>query len=329
MLLFGATLTLMTGLPFGIQTAWAAPGETDAGLTISNSAQIGYSVSGVGQTPVASGTAQFVVDHKVRPVVTSLDGGNVSVVAGSADQYLTFQVLNDGNTAGTTDFDLSSVASGVLNMGAITYYQEDGTTGGFQPAEDGPAVTTISLARDTSAIVYLVGTTPGGATTAQTGTYDLIATSTLSEVGADNPMASEAVYADDAGSTAGDVAYDGRHSANGTFEVVTVALTATKTSAVVDDYVNTAAPYFAIPGALMRYTVIVTNTSAALPATGVTIADTIPANTTYVANSVTIGGTGYADGSAQVSYAAGVLTVNAGDLAASAAVTITFDVTIN
>jgi uncharacterized repeat protein (TIGR01451 family) len=329
MLLFGATLTLMIALPFGIQTATAAPTDTGAGITISNTAQIGYSVSGVNQTPVPSTTAQFVVDHKVRPVVTSLDAANVPVVAGSADQYLTFQVLNDGNTAGTTDFDLSSVASGALAMTSVLYYEESGVTPGFQAAEDGPAVATISLARDTSATVYLVGTTPGGATVGQTGTYDLIATSTLPEAGSDNPLASDAVYADGAGSIAADIAFDGRHSDGGVFEVVTVALTATKSSAVVNDYVNAAPPYFAIPGALVRYTLVVTNTSAVLPTTAVTISDTIPANTTYVADSVTIGGTGYVDGSPQVTYAAGTLTVNAGNLAAGAAVTVTFDVTIN
>jgi uncharacterized repeat protein (TIGR01451 family) len=329
MLLFGATLTLMTALPLGIQTAWATPTDTGAGITISNTAQVGYSVGGASQTPVNSTAAQFVVDHKVRPVVTRLDAGNVSVVAGSTDQYLTFQILNDGNTAaGTTDFDLSSVAGGALNMGVITYYEEDGTNVGFQPAED-VLVTTISLARDTSTTVYLVGTTPGGAAAGQLGPYDLIASSTLSEAASDNPAVSDDVYADGAGSATGDIEYDGRHSARGTFEVVTVSLTATKTSAVIDDYVNTAAPYFAIPNALVRYTLVVTNTSAVLGATGVTISDTIPANTTYVADSVTIGGTGYADGSAQVTYAGGALTINAGNLAASGSVTITFDVTID
>ncbi len=318
--------------PFGSQSAWAAPTDTGAGITISNTAQIGFSVSGVGQTPVASTVAQFVVDHKVRPVVVNQNGGNVSVVAGSADQYLTFQISNDGNTAGTTDFDLSAVAGGALAMTGVEYYEESGVTPGFQPAEDGPAITSVSLARDTSTIVYLVGTTPAGATAGQTGTYDLIATSTLSEPGTDDPMVSEAVFADDAGSIAADIAFDGRHSDGGVFEVVTVTLTATKTSAVVNDYVNAAPPYFAIPGALVRYTVIVTNTSAVLEATGVTISDNIPADTDYAADSVTIGGTGYLDSDSEVTYVGGppeTLGIDIGNLAPGASVTVTFDVTIN
>lgn len=322
----------MISSPFGSQSAWAAPGDTQAGLTISNTAQIGYSVSGVAQTAVNSTTAQFVVDHKVRPVVVNQNGGNVSVVAGSADQYLTFQISNDGNTAGTTDFDLSSVAGGTLAMTGVLYYEESGATAGFQPAEDGPAITSVSLARDSSTIVYLVGTTPAGASAGQTGTYDLIATSTLAEPGADDPLASDAVYADDAGSIAADVAFDGRHSDGGVFEVVTVTLTATKTSTVINDYVNAAAPYFAIPGALVRYTVVVTNTSAVLPATGVTISDNIPANTDYQPDSVTIGGTGYLDSAAEVAYVGGppeTLGIDIGNLAPGASIAVTFDVTIN
>jgi uncharacterized repeat protein (TIGR01451 family) len=319
-LMFGAMLTFTMTVSLFDQHAWAAPTDTGAGTPISNTAQIDFTVSGVVQPQVNSTAATFVVDHKVRPVVTWQDGANVPVVAGSANQALTFQVLNDGNTAGTATFNLSSLGAGPLNMVGITFYAEEGTTPGFQAAEDGaqPSITSVDLARDTSAIVYLVASTPGGAAVGQTGTYDLIADSPLTEPAADDTNAADTVFADDAGTAAGDVAFDSQHSDAGVFEALVVNLSATKTSAVVDDLVNAAPPYFAIPGAIVEYTITVTNTSALLPATGVTVGDAIPANTDFVNNSTYIGATNYLDSDPEVTYVAGppeTLSVDVGPLA--------------
>jgi uncharacterized repeat protein (TIGR01451 family) len=333
-LMFGAMLTFTMTVSLFDQHAWAAPTDTGAGTPISNTAQIDFTVSGVAQPQVNSTAATFVVDHKVRPVVTWQDGANVPVVAGSANQALTFQVLNDGNTAGTATFNLSSLGAGPLNMVGITFYAEEGTTPGFQAAEDGaqPAITSVDLARDTSAIVYLVASTPGGAAVGQTGTYDLIADSPLTEPAADDTNAADTVFADDAGTAAGDVAFDSQHSDAGVFEALVVNLSATKTSAVVDDLVNAAPPYFAIPGAIVEYTITVTNTNALLPATGVTVGDALPANTAFVNDSTFIGATNYPDSAPEVTYVAGppeTLSVNVGALAPGASETVVFRVAIN
>lgn len=68
-------------------------------------------------------------------------------------------------------------------------------------------------------------------------------------------------------------------------------LAVTKTSSIVSDPVNLATNPKAIPGATIRYCMLVTNPSAAgtVPATNVAVSDALPANTTYVAGSLRSG----------------------------------------
>ena len=312
------------------QQAFAA--GTPANTAINNFATVNYSVGGVAQTAQISNTASFVVDHRVRPIVASL--GNQDVVAGSANQYLAFQVTNDGNTETGVPLTivLSNEQNGALNMGAISYYVEsDGTPGLLIGSDTGP-VLNIALEADEQATVYLVGSTPGGASAGDIGTYDLIATADLgNEAAADDQSSVQFVYADDAGTATGDVQYDRRHSAEGIFTVVAFNLAAVKTSSVVNDGIHAAAPYFAIPGATVRYQIVVSNPGS-LPASGVTITDTIDTtNLAYVPDSVTIDTVSYLDSAAEVDFSTPVLTVTVpGDIAASGgSTTITFDVLIN
>lgn len=78
------------------------------------------------------------------------------------------------------------------------------------------------------------------------------------------------------------------------------------------------------PGETLRYTVTLVNTSSTTAATNVVFSDAIPANTAYVTSSVTLGGS-----AATNSGSSTQLSVNVGNMAANATVTITFDVTIN
>ena len=81
---------------------------------------------------------------------------------------------------------------------------------------------------------------------------------------------------------------------------------------------------FVVAGDRLRYTIIVTNsaTSPAEAAANVSLADLIPANTTYAGNLT------FSQGSGTGSQAAGV-SGNLGTLAQGASATITFDVTVN
>ncbi len=321
----------------GVYPAFAAVTDTGAGITIDNTAEIEFSVGGSPTLNATSTTASFVVDHKVRPVVAPLTLTPQPVVAGSTSQYLAFTVTNDGNSAAALPIVLSNEQAGALVMTNIAYYQEDGTTPGFQAAEDTPVpgpTPTINVDRDpaNALTIYIVGDAPVGATAGQTGTYHLIATANVAEAATDTLGVSDNVYADDAGTSTGDVAYNGLHSANALFEVVDVTLTAAKSSSVISDGVNSGPPYFRIPGSVIEYRVEITNTSGLLPASNVTLTDEIPANLIYVADSVEIDGTAYADASAQVTYVAGppeqITVTLPTDLAISTMIPITFRVTI-
>ena len=87
------------------------------------------------------------------------------------------------------------------------------------------------------------------------------------------------------------------------------------------------------PGATLTYSILVTNNGAG-NATSVVLTDPIPANTTYVAGSITLGGVGKTDialddeGDFNVTTL-GAVTVSVGVLVPGGSATVTFQVTIN
>ncbi len=82
------------------------------------------------------------------------------------------------------------------------------------------------------------------------------------------------------------------------------------------------------PGDVLQYAITVTN-SGAIPATGVVLTDAIPANTTYVANSVRMNGMAVADPGPGVSPLTNGMGVSGGTLAAGGTGIVTFKVQVN
>lgn len=323
------------------QTAMAA--GTASNTTIANTAAVDYQISGAAQPTVTSNNLQFLVDNRVDLTVTSVLGDNV--VPSEADQPLTFTITNDGNTTQGYSLAATNRAAGDnFDMTNIRIYIEDGTTAGFQIAEDTlyvAAANAFDLAADaTSVNVYVVSDTPGTPTNGQTSDLDLRATTlnagttvvTTATAGADT-AAVDVVFGDIAGTATGDTARDGTHSATGTYTVAVTPLTLVKSSAVTWDPFNLGVDPKRIPGAIIRYTLVVNNPGAS-GATNVVVVDGMPANTTYVAASITVGGAGRTDvvdgdnADYNVTNVTSV-TVNVGALGAAATETITFDVTIN
>ena len=103
----------------------------------------------------------------------------------------------------------------------------------------------------------------------------------------------------------------------------------TKTATVINQF-NGTEP---IPGATIRYTITATVTGSGT-ATGVVITDLIPLNTTYIPNSLKLGGAALSDGADADAgdvggTTAGMVTVSLGDLTSLGAKVITFEVKIN
>lgn len=283
--------------------AWAV--GTRSGININNRATIDYDVGGVDQediesSPTGNATAgvgngadtTFVVDNRVDLTVASQ--GNTNVSTSQLDAALEFLLTNVGNT---TQGYLLEVVNGTTNiaMAGVEIWIEDGTTAGFQAAEDtlyvggsnaGDLDPNTGTATDAQLTVYIVADAPGSATNGDTDTYWLRATTTdagtttatTSTAGADNPAAVDNVLADaDADAGTIDGLNDGRHADSGDFVVAASSLTVTKTHAVISDPVNGTTNPKAIPGAVIEYTVNITNAAGSAIAQNVTVSDDLTA----------------------------------------------------
>lgn len=304
-------LLLAAGLSAGlIPQAFAA--VTLAGTTVSNTASVEYDVGGVAQDPVDSNTSTFVVDRKVDVLVVT--DGPTTVVPGTT-RTLTFTVTNESNSP--MDFSLAAAnqTGDNFQVGSILAYVESGANAGYQAGEDSLFID--ELAPETGVTVTVEATIPLTARNGESAVVSLIATAAQSvdtdgnyvatagtlaaaavqtNVGvADNAAYVDTVFADGDGPY--DDAVDGKHSDDGQFNVETARLNVTKTSVVVSDPVNcSGAPVVcssapkAIPGAVIEYCLDVNNTGAS-DAESIVLTDGIPANTTYVAESIKTGAT--------------------------------------
>ncbi len=318
------------------QSAQAA--GTVAGTTVTNTATVNFDVGGVPQTAV-QGVATFVVDDKVNLTVTNNSGA--TVVPGSTNQVLAFTLQNTGNK--THGYSLAAWLGGGITMNNVRIYRDVNGDGNFDVGDTLYTGGTNSgdLAPDATARFLIVADTPGSATNGQVSNYRLIATTlnagTTTVTANDNAIVDDkdtqqVVFADTAGPA--DANRDGAHSATGTYTVSTATLTVTKTSTVISDPFNGVTNPKRIPGAVVRYSIVVTNSGAA-NATNVVVRDGIPANTTYAASTITLNAVGQTDAGGDDSGDMGAtnpgeVTVAVGALAsAGGSATVTFDVTVN
>jgi uncharacterized repeat protein (TIGR01451 family) len=294
-------------------TAFAA--GTASGTSIDNTATLDYQVGGIDQTQLSS-SASFVVDNKVDLTVVTQDASEVAVFPGSLFgdgiyNVLHFRVTNDGNTAQDCSLSVVTVATGnaakfggtdafnmtpepvpearifVNSVMDIAGTYDNGTDTGNYIDE---------LPADSFFDVFVVLDAPLTAADGEIASYHLVAAAhdaglggtlgdrTTADTGAWASGTVQVVFADAAGSAAGDAQYDGRHSDQDDYEVTSADLAITKSSAVVSDPFSSSNPK-AIPGATIRYTIDMANTGGT-DAQAVITVDQIPANTTFVSGSV-------------------------------------------
>ncbi|WP_235532953.1 hypothetical protein [Sphingomonas sp. Leaf412] len=311
-----ALVALMAGAASGglagQAQAQTAALQTTAGTVINNTASVTYSVNGTAQSTNSS-TATFVVDRKVNFTVVTDQVGFTQVNLGQQNAVTTFKVTNMTN--GAQDFlldpDQQSIALGILpgtdnfDVANLRAFVDSNGNGTYDVGVD--TQTYIDeLAPDASATVFLVGNVPStpGATlafdslhvivaaggTAGTQGSALVATD-LNLGNADNTV--DVVFADDDSDGTlylGDIARNGQGRAYSGYEIGThnVALSVAKSAKVLSDGVNLA-NFKAIPGATVEYCLRVANGTLTAAADGVTLADVVPAHTTYVPGSITIG----------------------------------------
>lgn len=360
-----------------MQNAYAT--GTAASTSITNKATVNYTVGGVAQTPIESSPAgnttagvgngtntAFVVDNKVDLTVTEVSGAATTVNPGQTNAVAVFRVTNTGNAPQAYQLAASNLAGTTLfgnvdntDVGNLRVFVDANNNGTYESATD-VATSIATLAADANVRVFIVADVPITATNNQYSNVRLIASTAVNNTpatlvtqtaGADTPGSVDVVFADGAG-TAGDAVRDGKHSADDQYAVQSAALSIQKTSTVISDPFNAAVNPKAIPGAVIEYAVVVTN-NGTVAASAVTVADPLPANTTFqqnvysantrdvqisvgAANTFCIAEAGGTDtnGDGCVRTAGGSLTVGAPALAAVAtgaanAVTVRFRVAIN
>ncbi|WP_105102980.1 DUF11 domain-containing protein [Microbulbifer pacificus] len=280
---------------------------TTAGDTVSNTATVSYDVDGVTQDTVDSNAAEFTVDRIIRMTLDE-DDSPVSTAPAASAKVSSYTLTNTSNA--TLDFKLavSNVSTAVdTNNGIDTidgtdllvYWDENGN--GI--VDTGESDTVTSLAADGIAKILVVLTVPSTATDGAVIGVLVNATAHESGGGAAVTETTGADTIDSMDTVFGELASpdsiegNGQITVYGAYVVETATLVVSKTSSVISDpFNNTTNPKF-IPGALVEYCIVVTNSSAT-DADSVVLTDPIPSETTYEAGSVMTGTGAACDSSA-------------------------------
>lgn len=306
-----------------------------------------------------------MVDKKVNLAVAAVGTSGTQTALGATDAVTTFTVTNLTNSV--QDFQLAAVQQiislpGILgtdnfDVTNVRIFVDSNNNGVYDAGVD-TATFIDELAPDASATVFVVANVPNtaGENTAnielraqtlaggQTGTQGALVLATLT---GDTPGTVDTVFADAAGPV--DAARDGGASAGSAYVIGTTTVTVNKSSTVVSDPLDGILLPKAIPGATIKYCIVVANAGPGT-ANGMTVADVVPANMTYLPNTIRVGGvaagnTCLTDGTAEDddavgadetdpnggSYDSGSNTVRGTlpSLNALASTTVTFEATIN
>ena len=339
---------------------------TDAGTSVQNQATVAYDVGGNAQTPIESDPAgnslpgggsptAFLVDRRVSFTLVTADAGPVTPVApGDTDVAAAFTLTNTGNAIMDFRLTVSDITSAVFGNAdstdlanyRIRVANGDGAGGVPDLATDLAFVD--ELAEDGVVEIYVFADAPGTVTNGQYANIqlaaiaadDATATATpgtldgdLSESpGVDDPTLIESVFADNGN--------DGQEVSDDSYEIVSAALSITKTSAVVSDPFSSGK---AVPDAVIEYTITIDNSGGGSAAQSVVVTDNIQvADVTFEDEAYGAGqdvaidaafcnadaGDADTDG-CSYDTGTGALSIAVPDIAAGASTTITYQVRIN
>jgi uncharacterized repeat protein (TIGR01451 family) len=305
---------------------------TVAGTTIQNTAQITYNVGPT--TLSATSNTTTITVAEILDVAVTLNTATVSVTPGATQQELVFTVTNTGN--GTETFALAGLSTlpgddfDPTPAAQFIYFDSDGS-GDFSAGDTPYDANTNdpvlpSTGAGSSVRVILVNDIPSGVADGNRGRSQLSASARTGTGAAGLLYAGQG----DGGLDAVVGTTGAAAQTFGEYLVEALQISAVKSQTVLDQFAGPRP----LPGARITYQIVVTATGTGA-ATTVNFSDSIPANTTYVAGSLTLNSVALSDTTAND---AGEYTttptprvlVSLGNLtAASGPQTIEFAVTIN
>jgi uncharacterized repeat protein (TIGR01451 family) len=323
-----------------------------AGTSVTNNVTVTYQVGGVAQNEISAADT-FTVDRKVDVTVTEVGTATTQVSPGQIAAVTTFQVTNLANA--TLDFNLSPVAQQVggtgprggtdnFNVNNTRIYADANGNGTYDPGVDVLVTFLDELEADQSQVVFVLSDIPLGRVSGDVAVVTLTATGRESGTGGTlgavliqtngaNTAGVDTVFTDGAGATDG--SRDAAFSARDDYTVSAAALTVTKTSKIISDPFNNLTNPKLIPGAVVEYCITVANAAGGAPANNVTLSDSLPSETAYLAgfgikvNGTVSGTTCNADGTNGGSQAGNTVTATLPSVAAGDVRTLVFRVTIN
>ena len=269
---------------FAPVTAQAA--GTLAGSTISNTASASFDNGGGVQT-IDSNRVDLRVDELLDVTVAG-STTDVPTTPGATNQVLTYRVTNTGN--GPEAFALSTIA----NVGGDDYdpavtqiYIDANSNGTWDPTDTlYVAGSETPLQPDASMTVFVLATTLSTATDGNRGIVTLVA---RAKTGTGAPGTTFAGMGEGGGDAiVGSTGADGQD--NGAYRVAAATVSLVKSAVIVDPFGGAEA----VPGAAITYTITATVAGSG-SVSGLAINDNIPANTDYVASSITLGGSALTD----------------------------------
>jgi uncharacterized repeat protein (TIGR01451 family) len=314
------------------QISWAA--GTPANTSISNTVTVNYDIGGTTQPPVTS-TVSFSVDELIYPLLTWQDAAPVSVNSPGANDALTFLLTNGGN--GNEAFSLTRT-NGPLPTPPTNYIPLDGTVGsiflennlqaGFQATganADTPYVSGTNdpnLAPDASQIIYVNSDTPAVASNIQGEVRLDVASLTPGVAGAPpgTSIAQGPIFA---------VVGTNSAQASSTGSYLTSGLGVSVNKSVLS-VLDPNGGSVVMPGSILTYQLLVT-LSGSGTASNLDISDPIPAETTFLPNSIIVDSVAKTDAvdADNAQFTPSTVSVSLGNVAAPATHVITFRATIN
>lgn len=296
---------------------------TPAGTPIENTATASYDDGGSTVT-VDSNTVSLIVDELLDIAVTWADPGDVTAAPDEDDVVLAFTVTNGGNgpepvvltvdpNRAGDDFDPDAVTlfvdtdgNGVYDAGTDTLYNA-----GSPPV----------LAADESITVFILGDMPS-ATDGERSEVLLTGTAATGSGAPGTVFAGQGEGGGDAvvGSTGA------TDDDSGFYAIIDADLDLTKSATVLDPFGGATQ----VPGAVITYRLLAEATGSGSLA-NVTITDAIPADTTYVDDSITLDGTALTDATDADAgaYDGSAISVALGTIAGGSSNIIEFQVVID